>query len=298
MSFAYADTAAGDSWISRCDPRLKLLWLMAMSLASVLVDSTAALALLCAVAVAVALCARWSARSWLIMSGTSLAVVWSTIVSQGMFYAAEPRTPILTLIPAFSLGEMGFSGLRIYREGVIHGFVQSSRLVAVMLAGITVCLSTSPERLLSALTWLRVPGAISFMTVAALRFAPTIVDQWNTVRRAARLRGYRPRLWSIGGGVSASWRMEFALLAPVIAAALRRASVLATSLTVRGFDATAPRTVYPALAMTRPEKGIAALLLAIMVGLATAKTLYWWAQASNYRADYLAPVYEFTSRWL
>ena len=56
-------------------------------------------------------------------------------------------------------------------------------MLAVMLAGLTVCLTTSPEGLLAVLAWLRVPAAISFMTVAALRFLPTFIDEWTTVRR-------------------------------------------------------------------------------------------------------------------
>jgi len=298
MSFVEVISIERESWLSQCDPRVKLAWLMAMSLAAVLVDSTAALVTLCALALAVATGARWPRRSWLIMGGTSLAVLWSTVVSQGLFYAGEPRTPIVTLIPPFALGEIQFAGLRFYREGFTYGLVQSSRLVAVMLAGATVCLTTSPERLLAALAWMRVPAAVSFMTVAALRFLPTIFEQWTTVRRSVRLRGYRPRLLGLGRRAIASWRMEFALLQPVIAASLRRASSLATSLTARGFDATAARTNYPELSLSRKEIFLLALLLALSTGLATAKTLYWLAQGEFYRADSLAALYEFTGRWL
>ena len=74
----------------------------------------------------------------------------------------------MTLVPSFSILEYVFPGLIFYREGAAYGLLQSSRIVAMTLAGMTVCLSTSPERLLAALAWLRVPSAVSFMAVAAL----------------------------------------------------------------------------------------------------------------------------------
>jgi energy-coupling factor transport system permease protein len=285
-------------WLARCDPRLKLAWLTAISLVSVLVDSTTALLLLCGTTLIVSLALGWSARTWLFIGGLLLTVVWGTILSQAMFYTVEPRTRILTLVPGFSIGRYSFEGLSLYREGAAYGLLQSSRIVAVMLAGLSVCLSTSPERLLAALAWVRVPSAVSFMTVAALRFLPTIADQWSTVRRSARLRGYRPRLWQLGAGVWKSWRTEAALMVPVIAAALRRAATLATSLTTRGFDAARPRTIYPELRMNIGEQVVLAILFAGCVLLAALKSAYWLSVAGLVRIPALATCYEFARDWL
>jgi energy-coupling factor transport system permease protein len=298
MSYSEALTTTSDAWLARRDPRLKLVWLTAISLASVLVDSTPALLLLCGATLIVALALGWSARTWLFVGGLLLTVVWGTILSQAMFYTVEPRTRIVTIVPEFSVGRFSFAGLSLYREGAAYGLLQSSRIVAVMLAGLSVCLSTSPERLLAALAWLRVPSAVSFMTVAALRFLPTIADQWSTVRRSARLRGYRPRLWQLGNGVWDSWRTEAALLVPVIAAALRRAATLATSLTTRGFDAARPRTIYPVLKMTRGEHVALLLLFAGCLLLAGLKSAYWLSVAGLVRIPALATCYEFARDWL
>ncbi len=225
---------------------MKIVWLVVVSLAAVVVDSTAALLILCGLALVVAVSLGWSRGTWLVVGGILLTVAWGTVFSQALFYPVEPRTPIVTLVPSFSILEYVFPGLIFYREGAAYGLLQSSRIVAMTLAGMTVCLSTSPERLLAALAWLRVPSAVSFMAVAALRFLPTVADQWATVRRSCQLRGYQPRLWQVGRGVWASWKTELALLVPVVAAALRRASTLATSLTARGYDAGQPRTIFPA----------------------------------------------------
>lgn len=298
MSYVPSFGANRRTWLAECDPRLKLTWLAAVSLSSVIVDSRAALFVLCIAAFAVAAAAGWSARTWLTV-GTALALVaWGTILSQAMFYMGEPRTPIITLAPSFAIGNYTFPGLALYQEGAAYGLIQSARMVSVMLAGLTVCLTTSPERLLAALAWLRVPSAISFMTVAALRFLPTFIDEWTTVRHSRKLRGYRARLWQPGRGALGSWGSEVAVVVPVVAAALRRAGTLATAITARGFDATRPRTIYPRMSMTRLERLTATALWVSSAGLAVVKSLYWLSVSGTVRIPALDRWYDFAREWL
>ena len=121
-----------------------------------------------------------------------------------------------------------------YRDGVEQ--------IATALAGFTTALSTSPERMLAALARLRLPVALCYMTTAALRFIPLVVEEVMIVRQARRRRGYRFRL---GGAL----RGEIGLLFPILASSIRRAETLAESVTARGFDPRAPRTFYPPLRM-------------------------------------------------
>jgi energy-coupling factor transport system permease protein len=138
--------------------------------------------------------------------------------------------------------------------------VQSLRLLATALAGLTLCLSTSPERILAALVRLKLPASPAFMTMAALRFLPLVIDEVRTVRQARRLRGYRFRLWGPAGDRLGSYRSELLLLLPVVAASLRRAESLAESVTARGFDPRSPRTFYPPLQMRMWEQCAAAAI--------------------------------------
>ena len=127
---------------------------------------------------------------------------------------------------------------------------------------------------------------------------PTVADQWATVRRSCQLRGYQPRLWQVGRGVWASWKTELALLVPVVAAALRRASTLATSLTARGYDAGQPRTIFPALRMTGLEGSAVVVLIVVGAALAGIKSLYWLATAGFITASDAAPWFSFARDWL
>jgi energy-coupling factor transport system permease protein len=209
----------------------------------------------------------------------------------------------VTLIPAFQLGDWQSGGLRLYREGITYGLAQSLRMVAVTIAGLTVCLSTSPPRLLAALTWLRVPTAIGFMTVAAMRFVPLVLSEYQIVRQARWLRSARGR----GGNRNWSWRpshlantlrTEAALLVPVIAAALRRATSLATSVAARGFDPTARRRPYPPLRMSPVEIALTATLLTATGAVLATKLLYWLYLAELYYRPGLRPLYDFARIWL
>jgi energy-coupling factor transport system permease protein len=145
-----------------------------------------------------------------------------------MFYSFEPRTPWMTI-----------AGVTLWREGARYGLLQSMRLVATTASGIAVCLSTSPERLLAAMTRLGSPATLAFLVTTAMRFLPTMADEWLAIRLAHRLRGYRFRPWKL-----AAWCIEAGMFAPLVAAALRRATTLAVSVTTRGLDPRAPRTYY------------------------------------------------------
>ena len=301
MSAGTFAMARGAAWLERLDPRLKLCWLACVSILAVVLDAVGALAALALVSATMASGLRMPARAWRLLALVLAAIVWGALLSQGLFYAAEPRTPLLTLIPPFDLGNWQVGGLRLYREGVTYGLAQSLRMVAVTIAGLTVCLSTSPPRLLAALTWLRVPTAIGFMTVAAMRFVPLVLSEYQIVRQARWLRGTRSR------GGNWSWRprrlakviqTESALLMPVIAAALRRATSLATSVAARGFDPTARRKPYPPLKMSLVEIGLTATLLSATGAVLMAKLLYWLYLAELYFRTGLRPLYDFARTWL
>lgn len=292
--------ARGRPWLAQLDPRVKLAWIVWASVESVLLDTTWGLVSLVLWAASGLTGLTMQARAWLIVVLLLASVVWGTLFSQAVFYAGAPRTTMVVLVPEFTLAGHDFDGLRVYREGLSYGMAQSLRMLAVMLTGMTVCLSTSPEKLMAALVRLRVPVAIGFMTVAALRFLPSLLAELALVRQARRLRGYRPKRFEFvpwhRGWLRGLW-MELALLRPVLASSLRRATLLATSVSSRGFDPNAPRTFYPELRLRRVEI-VALLLLGGSVGtLAVFKTLYWLYLGDLYYHPSLRWVYDTARNW-
>lgn len=265
------------------DPRVRIGLLGAASVAVLCLDRPLSLGLLCGLTALPLLFLRVE-RRWLL--GGLLAVatlVWGTVLSQGLFYADEPRVPILSLGP-----------LTLYREGVSHGLVQSLRLVTMTLGGLALSVSTPPDRLFAALQALRVPYGVAFLAVTALRFVPEVGAEWWTVRAARAARG-RP-LWRRSPW---AWvRLEVDLLRPVVARSLRRARALAESLDARGFDPLVARTRYRPLRMGRGEAvllGAAWLVAGVLVGM---RVLYLLYTAELLYLPGLRPLYGFVRGWL
>ena len=267
-------------------PRLsalaRVLLLGAASLAAVAVEHALPLGLLC-VGCGLALAATRPPPRRLLQGGLLLlTLVWSTVLSQSLFYPLEPRVPLLQLGP-----------LTFWREGALAGLVAATRFVALTLGGLALSLSTPTPVLADTLQRLGAPPALAFLASAAMRFVPTAGEELLSVREAAASRG-RP-IWARG---PLDWlRLELALLRPVISRALRRASALAESLEARGFDPAAlpdPEPMPPGR-WDRP-----ALLLAggTVAALWAARALYLLYTAELLYLPALRPVYALVRVWL
>ncbi len=255
-------------WLVRVDPRLKLLWVATISIGCIWFDSVAMLAALCLVAACPLFAIRFPWRAAAAYAFLVLLVIWSTVSSQGLFYFDTSRPPLFTIVPAFTWLGRNYSGLHFYTEGARYGAGQSLRFVANLLAGSSVALSTSPERLMAALVRLRIPTPLSYMGTAALRSIPLALEEWAALRQAYQLRTGRR---GVGRFQLPRIRLleELRLLEPLLANTLRRASALAFAVQARGFDPRQPRTHFPPLRMRAWEKVACALLVGLWIAALT-----------------------------
>jgi energy-coupling factor transporter transmembrane protein EcfT len=265
------------------DPRTKLGLMACLGVLVVLLDSPVSLTAVTLVALAplpfLSLDKIWVRRGWL----AALAMTWSTMLSQGLFYGDLPRVPLVELGP-----------LVVYREGVVYGLVQSLRFVALSVAGVAVVTSTPVDRLLAALLRLRVPFGLAFLAVTALRFVPTTAQDLVAVRQARARRG-RP------AHARAPWAwlsLEVSLLRPVIARSLRRARVLAESLDARGFDPLAHRAARRPMRMAAWEIGLLGAAGSVSLLVAGAQLLYVLYTAEILWFPGLRGLYGFVRTWL
>jgi energy-coupling factor transport system permease protein len=241
------------------DPRTKLALMAATGVLAVTLErplSLALLAVVCLVPLALTpMPAVWRRRALVAL----VAAVWGSALSQGLFYGGFPRVPVFEAGPVV-----------VYREGVVHGLVQSLRLVAVIGLGAWTAISTPPDRMLAALRALRVPFGVAFMAVTALRFLPETGRDLLVVRRARARRG-RPIL---SRSPLALARQEVALLRPVMARSLRRARALAESLDSRGFDPVAPRTMRRPLVLRWSDVAMIGLAFLTAGGVVALRGLF------------------------
>ncbi len=265
------------------DPRARLGLLFCAGIAGLCLEGPLALGLLCLICTlpmfAAGISAIWLRRGL----AAALAIVWGTCLSQGLFYAEQPRVALLS-----------FGPLTLWREGLSYGLAQSLRLLALSMAGLSMAVSTPPDRLLAALRALRVPSGLALMTSAALRFLPTVGQEILVVRRARAHRG-RP-VWKRSPW---AWmKLEISLLRPVVARAWRRALTLAESLDARGFDPSATRSMRRPLQMGGMDwvalftvgSATATLAAARILHLLYVGEVIWWPG--------LRPVYAFVRAWL
>jgi energy-coupling factor transporter transmembrane protein EcfT len=193
---------------------------------------------------------------------------WTMLLTQGLFYAGEPRTAVVRLLaPAgFPWGEP--PGLYLYREGLLHGLVQSLRVDAMLLLGAGLLRRYAGDELTRALTALRMPPALGVLFTMALRFVPVLAQELRVAHRARRLRtgrlGWPGPPWAGGAG----WAGP---LQPVLAANLRRADEIAAALRSRGFSFAGllPEPVSPLRPVERVACWAGAAVLAAWAALAT-----------------------------
>ncbi len=265
------------------DPRARLALLVCVGVLAVTFSHAGSLGAL-AVVCAGPLLLVGLPRVWVVRGGLTLAaLVWSTVLSQGLFYGELPRVPLLRLGP-----------VTVWTEGVLWGAVQSLRFVATLLAGLAVAIATPADRIHAALLRFRVPFGLAFLAAMSLRAVPETARSAWTVRRARARRGrglFARSPWA--------WlRLEVALLRPVIAESLRRARSLAEALDARGFDPVAPRTERRPLRMRRWEVVLLAAAVAVTLCAAAARLAFALYGAEVLYVPWLRPLYGFVREWL
>ncbi len=254
-----------------------------VSLFGLLLDQPVSLGVLCAGCVVALLTApiawRWKLRA----IAVALAVVWSTMWSQGLFYGDEPRVPVVELGP-----------LVVWKEGLVHGLVQSMRLVAAGLAGMVLATTTAIDRLHDGLTALRVPKVGAFLAVTALRSIPTVGEELLAVRAARAARG-RPLLPRFPWG----WLdQEMRMLRPVVARAVRRARALADSLDARGFDRSPSAPARRPGRLPLAERALISTLAFGWTLLLAAELLTWAYRQDVLYIPWLRPLYGAVRTWI
>ncbi len=265
------ETTHARTWIRDVDVRVKLVLLLATAALVVLIDSPwTLLAILVFVVVLYVFAGLPGAKLRLVVLIVMLTV-WGTMLSQSLFYASVPRTPVLELISKDCpvLGNLT-GGLFIYREGLFYGAVQSLRIVTMIGLGLLVCWTTDPGEFLSPLVRIRVPYGVAFMTVTAMRFLPAVVAEAAVVLRARRMKGYhRRRDWL------RPWRRISQVFKPVFANSIRRSRALALSVESRAFKATGRRTRHGASRLSKPGVAAISAVVLVVLSVASAKLLHW-----------------------
>ncbi len=157
------------------------------------------------------------------------------------------------------------------REGLAVGLVFAWRVGIMVSVATVLTATTSPvdlgdgiERLLRPLERLRLPvHELAMVSVIALRFVPTLLDEARRIMKAQMGRGA-----SFEGGMIARAKSAVPILVPLFASAFRRADDLALAMDARCYRGAAGRTRYVELKLDWSD-----VLGFLVVGLIAACTI-------------------------
>jgi energy-coupling factor transport system permease protein len=152
---------------------------------------------------------------------------------------------------------------------VVTGVGLALRVVGLALPGVLLVASTDPVRLADALTihW-RLSTRFAFGALAALRLAPLLVTEYESVRLARRTRGVEA-----GRNPVARARLFAGIGFALLVGAVRRASRLATAMDARGFDSGIPRTNARGSALHRRDAWFVAVTVVVCVAAVSLSVL-------------------------
>lgn len=280
---------SGDSWFARLDGRTKLSALFLFAVLMILVDNPRTLFILFTIAVGLHAAVGTPVYKWRMLAVFILLALWGSVASQALFFAQNPRTPLVTLIsPEFPVLGAMTDGLYIYREGIIYGAVQGMRSAALLSMGLLLCWGSDPRQLLRGLSAWHLSPQAAFMLVTAIRFFPVLAAEAGEVIIALRLRSASER------GRHGSLRYLPYIVKPLLARALRRSQTLALSVVSRGLFLAKGGKADPWAA---GEKFSCLALGLFTVCVAAGKWLYALSQQGLYFGA-LRAVYDWTKLYL
>ncbi|HEY3426132.1 MAG TPA: energy-coupling factor transporter transmembrane component T [Negativicutes bacterium] len=288
------EATPGDTILHRLDGRTKLIILAVIGMAAVVIDSSRTLFLLFIIMLTGHYLAEVSLAKWRILIVFLLLGIWGAMISQGVFYSQQPRTPIFCILPTSTplFGSLT-GGIFLYREGLEYGAVQALRSGIMLTTGLLICWTSDPRILLRGLLYWRMPYEVAFMAVTSIRFLPEIMSEAAAVITAQRLRGFEPlRSFAPGHMIQTAFQTLF----PVLAITLRRATTLALSVESRGFGRTGRQaSTYP---WPWSERILCVVIISSFIMVVLFKISYSLQYNGMVYFYWLRNVYDFIKLWL
>ncbi|MDR3053736.1 MAG: energy-coupling factor transporter transmembrane protein EcfT [Coriobacteriales bacterium] len=245
-----------NSLIHRLDPRIKVTLLFASMVAAFLANTFIGLGIL--------------------MAFLLLVVALSNIPLRTVGKAAAPLSILLVFPLLFNVffvtegTQLAHWGLiLITDEGLWRGLFMMLRLFVLFFCATLLTLTTSPIALCDAMGSMLRPFdrfglpsfELSMMMSIALRFIPTLLDDFDKIKKAQLARG----AVFDGGGPIARLKALVPLLVPLFAQSFRHAEDLAYAMESRCYHGGANRTHYHALKIESRDYIACAVVLILIV---------------------------------
>lgn len=150
--------------------------------------------------------------------------------------------------------------------GIYYGIGMAFRILNMVIAPISLMLTTTQQDLILGLRGLGLPHKASFALATAFRFLPTVVGVGNGIIEAQRSRGLDVN----EGGIVERMKNYSAILGPMIISSLRTAQQLALAVESKALSSTVKHTTFRTLKLTSFDRRVLvgyAVLLALVISL-------------------------------
>jgi energy-coupling factor transport system permease protein len=260
---------AKDTPLHKLDPRLKVLYPIAMGILSIILNWDFMLIVfgLSVIPWFWLRPSRARIRVLLVMvGGPALTGFWS----QGLFYLPNPPIHYLYQFP-WTISWLGSPGVTTY--GMVFGLEQSARVLVTVSCSMMILISTDVGDFTWAFERFRMPPEVGFALTAALRFLPDMISRTTLVLRAVELRGYdlsRPRWYQVtkwADYVKRVGRCVVIITVPLLVGSLRGTATMAMVADARGFGANRRRGSLKEHRLTKVDIAGYAILV-VLVGTA------------------------------
>lgn len=256
----------GHSVLHRCDPRLKLVGVIAYIIVLFLASNPLGITLSLGMLVLLYGMARIPLRLILKSLKPILPIILFTAVLNLFFISGEGEPLVQIWV------------LRIYREGVNYAVLMATRVVALIAGTSLLTYTTSPivltdaiESLLRPLQKLRFPvHELAMMMTIALRFIPTLIDETEKIMNAQKARGAKLD----NGKFTERIQALIPILIPLFISAFRRADELAMAMECRCYHGGEGRTRLKVLRFGKLDVLCTLALVAMLAAILATKLLF------------------------
>jgi energy-coupling factor transport system permease protein len=258
---------ARDTPLHKLDPRLKVLYPIAMGVLSIVLNWDFML-IVFGLSVLPWFWLRPSRNKvrvlMVMVIGPALAGFWS----QGLYYLPPPPIHYIYQFP-WTLSWMGSPGITSY--GMVFGLQQSARVLVTVSTSMLILISTDVGDFTWAFERFRMPPQVGFALTAALRFLPDMISRTTLVLRAVELRGYdmsRPRWFQVRlwpDYVKRLSRCIVIITVPLLVGSLRGTATMAMVADARGFGVNKRRGSLQEHPLTKYDIG-GYVILVVLVG--------------------------------
>ncbi len=247
-----------DSFVHKCDPRLKIVFLIAYIVAVFLAKNFYALGACAFVFLLAAVSSGVPIKSLLRSVKAVLFLLVFTSVLNLFFHSGE------TVLVSWWI-------FTITKEAIYFTVFFAARLFLLVLGSAILTLTTTPvaltdgiESLLKPLKWVRFPvHELALIMSIALRFIPILTDETGRIMNAQKARGADFET----GGLIKRVKAIVPILIPLLISAFRRADELGDAMDARCYSGSKVRTKYKKLKFGWRDLLAFLLLAALLAGV-------------------------------